>query len=724
MATYPGGDIAVKQGQTWSETAIYRDEAGVPIDFTGASAQMDVCKPDGTRVISLATSNGRITLGGAAGTLTRTLSAADTNGLAPSVQHSWDLYVTLGSGEVLPPLEGTLVARARITQAPAPAGSGGGGGGGTVSASGVPPGWVNVKDAAYGALGNGIADDTAAIQAAINSLTQTGVARGGTVYFPPGTYLCTGSLSCNSMYGVVFMGAGGVGPGDSIRPVSQLVYTGTGARFLDFRSSNGCRLQGLGIEYNNAGFAGLLLDFSHGTAGYDSCNNVVEHCMFGAAAGSGLRTASCAISLHLAIVAWINHCIIKNCMTGIRGGEKISTNNVGYSNAIVVRDCQFNNNDVHIQNISQRWLIDGCTFELLDTSGTGPTRAVVSCDIDTSDGTSPGSTFTFSNNWVGDVGMTTATLNGAIDGVTTTVAVRPGGRFPPAGVNNFEISIDNERMKVTAGAGGLTWTVTRGTAGTVAAAHADGATVSLSLEAALFQPPLNVWQGLSITGNYLSCGSAPAIRGLAVGRGWFIAGNEFSSTNTAGWTGAPIDLGNGAIAAQQKLGVSIFGNDFSNCAMSAGADITTPIAGHFRMSIWGNYGHSGKGVDLLMLTPHLDITRQQQQTNPTGTLGSAAGTGASGPIIQGNDAGGWIQVATGTGTAAGNLCTITFGQAYDTTNAAHSNPKVIIFPVNPAAVNAGLYWQDGASTSGHFAVSTANAPAPSTVIQFGYLVFM
>ncbi len=43
----------------------------------------------------------------------------------------------------------------------------------------------NVKDAAYGALGNGSADDTAAIQRAITAATGTN----GTVYVPAGTYM-------------------------------------------------------------------------------------------------------------------------------------------------------------------------------------------------------------------------------------------------------------------------------------------------------------------------------------------------------------------------------------------------------------------------------------------------------------------------------------------------------------------------------------------------------
>jgi len=44
----------------------------------------------------------------------------------------------------------------------------------------------NVKDAAYGALGDGSNDDTSEIQAAINACQDS--TRGGIVYFPPGTY--------------------------------------------------------------------------------------------------------------------------------------------------------------------------------------------------------------------------------------------------------------------------------------------------------------------------------------------------------------------------------------------------------------------------------------------------------------------------------------------------------------------------------------------------------
>lgn len=54
--------------------------------------------------------------------------------------------------------------------------------------------WFNVKDATYGAVGDGTTNDTAAIQAAINAASAAG---GGTVLLPVGTYSVT-TLSLKS----------------------------------------------------------------------------------------------------------------------------------------------------------------------------------------------------------------------------------------------------------------------------------------------------------------------------------------------------------------------------------------------------------------------------------------------------------------------------------------------------------------------------------------------
>ena len=71
--------------------------------------------------------------------------------------------------------------------------SGTGGSGG--SGSGLPPGTVNVKDAPYSATGDGVTDDSAAIQAAINAVFALG---GGTVFFPKGIYLCNGAFDATT----------------------------------------------------------------------------------------------------------------------------------------------------------------------------------------------------------------------------------------------------------------------------------------------------------------------------------------------------------------------------------------------------------------------------------------------------------------------------------------------------------------------------------------------
>jgi len=47
---------------------------------------------------------------------------------------------------------------------------------------------TNVTDAAYGAMGDGVTNDTTAVQAAITAVSGAG---GGVVYFPAGTYLCS-----------------------------------------------------------------------------------------------------------------------------------------------------------------------------------------------------------------------------------------------------------------------------------------------------------------------------------------------------------------------------------------------------------------------------------------------------------------------------------------------------------------------------------------------------
>jgi hypothetical protein len=69
----------------------------------------------------------------------------------------------------------------------------------------VGPVWYNVKSADYGAVGDGITDDAAAIQAAINAANTAG---GATIYFPPGTYIVKSVITVASS-NIKFLGVRG-----------------------------------------------------------------------------------------------------------------------------------------------------------------------------------------------------------------------------------------------------------------------------------------------------------------------------------------------------------------------------------------------------------------------------------------------------------------------------------------------------------------------------------
>ena len=84
--------------------------------------------------------------------------------------------------------------------------------------------FISVKD--FGATGNGSIDDTAAIQAALDAIVSTG----GTLYFPPGKYLVSGSgLSLNQSAlsdGVALTRVNLLGAGMGS---TEIYYTGTNA---------------------------------------------------------------------------------------------------------------------------------------------------------------------------------------------------------------------------------------------------------------------------------------------------------------------------------------------------------------------------------------------------------------------------------------------------------------------------------------------------------------
>jgi len=110
-------NLGTRRGATWSTVLTWRNEAAALVNLTGYTAEMDVRTTNedtGTQLLTLTTSNGRISLGGAAGTITLTISATDTALL--TAQTAWyDLLLVSGAGTVTPLFEGVFVIGPRVT---------------------------------------------------------------------------------------------------------------------------------------------------------------------------------------------------------------------------------------------------------------------------------------------------------------------------------------------------------------------------------------------------------------------------------------------------------------------------------------------------------------------------------------------------------------------------------------------------------------------------------
>jgi hypothetical protein len=108
---------------------------------------------------------------------------------------------------------------------------------------------VNVKD--FGAVGDGVADDTTAIQAGINYLESL---NGGILYFPQGTYRITSTLTSDN-HGVMLKGEGEGNYYGSISsvtlttPATTIKYEGFGTAAIHFTCTSGAyKKVGGGVE--------------------------------------------------------------------------------------------------------------------------------------------------------------------------------------------------------------------------------------------------------------------------------------------------------------------------------------------------------------------------------------------------------------------------------------------------------------------------------------------
>jgi len=108
----------IEQGATFKKILTLKDSNSSAINLTGYSgAEMDLRldQDASSEVLTLTTANGRITLGGAAGTLTLEISASDTAGLTIG-DGVYDLELTDANGKIDRILEGTYSIRGGVSR--------------------------------------------------------------------------------------------------------------------------------------------------------------------------------------------------------------------------------------------------------------------------------------------------------------------------------------------------------------------------------------------------------------------------------------------------------------------------------------------------------------------------------------------------------------------------------------------------------------------------------
>lgn len=126
------------------------------------------------------------------------------------------------------------------------------------------PGIFNIKD--YGAKLNGITDDLAAYQAAIDAAEAAG---GGTVWHPPGTALTSSGL-VNDSGRVVINGAGGLFDG------SRILYTGTTGDVITFTGVQHSGIKDIYIRYASKPTAGNGIVFDSSCFRCFADHNMIE----------------------------------------------------------------------------------------------------------------------------------------------------------------------------------------------------------------------------------------------------------------------------------------------------------------------------------------------------------------------------------------------------------------------------------------------------------------
>jgi hypothetical protein len=230
--------------------------------------------------------------------------------------------------------------------------------------------------------GSGSAN-SAAIASVLKVFAATGT-KGGVIQFDRGDYEFNEPIALSYLWGITLRGTGGVSGGAVSG--TRLIYTGSGARFIDMRGALGVHLQDLAIEFSNPAFTGALVDAGN-DGQHDSFRCSITRCNLGASIGRGCVH----IDLLKAIEFVADQCHFLFGNPSISGRDAKS-----YSNVVTFRDCTWTNSrSTPVVHPGHTWAFRSCTFEQLRDGSAGA--------IDSGGAPFSGEGLTVDSCWFGDV---------------------------------------------------------------------------------------------------------------------------------------------------------------------------------------------------------------------------------------------------------------------------------------------------------------------------------
>ena len=249
--------------------------------------------------------------------------------------------------------------------------------------------WTNVKTGVTpAAVGDGIHDDTAALQAGLNHLSR-GYFGSKTLYLPAGTYRITKTLTLDKIYGALVIGQGR----------STRILWGSALRLPMYASNGACRARYIGLTWDGAGKAAVGVEHQSKTF-YETFIRHQDEA-FVNFLDAGIRIGYKQV-VPTSEVSYRN-CLFQNSGSGVSflcandynnnfSGCEFQDNTVAINciqGNVYVRDCHFERSraqDIylgsHAHSIRRCTSIGSAQFILVPNSGAGCAVTVQDCHVD------------------------------------------------------------------------------------------------------------------------------------------------------------------------------------------------------------------------------------------------------------------------------------------------------------------------------------------------------